>query len=75
MSADELRQLLRASVFRPFSVFVNDQAFSIPHPESAALAPHGRTLIVFHQQDTAFDILDVPLIARVLVQESKAGGT
>lgn len=69
MSADELRQLLRVSVFRPFTVFVNGHSFLISHPEFAALDPGGRTLIVFHKEDSAFEILDVPLIARAQVHE------
>jgi hypothetical protein len=62
---------LHASPFRPFTVYLaSDTAFSIPHPDFAALSPTGRTLIVFRKQDDAHDILDVPLIARVEVQES-----
>ncbi|MBI4324490.1 MAG: hypothetical protein HY674_04430 [Chloroflexi bacterium] len=71
MTSEELRQLLRASAFRPFTVHTTDGSFLVPHPEFAAMTPPGRTLIVFHKNDNAYDILDVDLIARVEVHEPK----
>ena len=68
MTAAELKQLLHATPFRPFTAYVpSDRPFLIKHTDFAALSPTGRTLIVFHSDDDAFDILDVPLIARVEV--------
>ena len=72
MRTDELRQLLRGSAFRPFTVYVGEQGFHVPHPEFAALTPRGQTLIVLHKDDEAFDILDVALIGRAEVQQRKA---
>lgn len=74
MTTDELRQLLRGAAFRPFTVYTDGKAFVIPHPEFAALTPPGKTLIVFHKDDNAFDLLDVELIARVEVQEPQPTG-
>ena len=74
MTGDEVKELLRTSAFRPFTVYVEGKAYRIAHPEFAALSPTGRTLIVFHQRDQAFDILDVPLIARVEVHEPVPSG-
>ena len=68
MTAAELKHLLHATPFRPFAAYVpSDRPFLIKHTDFAALSPTGRTLIVFHSDDDAFDILDVPLIARVEV--------
>jgi hypothetical protein len=67
MNADELKQLLRGSAFRPFTVHAEGADFLISHPEFAALSPRGDTLIIFHKDDSAFDILDVSLIARTAV--------
>lgn len=64
MTSDEIRQLLRVSAFRPFTVYVEGQAFHVPHPEFATLTPRGRTLVVMHKDDDALDLLDVALIAR-----------
>ena len=69
MTADELRQRLQEAGSRPFTVYVDGKPFRIAHPEFAALSPRGDILIVFHKSDAAFDILDVPLIARVAVHE------
>ena len=73
MNAAELKQLLHASPFRPFTVYLaSEKAFVVPHVDFAALSPTGRTLIVFRKEDGVFDILDVPLIARLEVQETAA---
>ena len=73
MSADELKQLLRAAPFRPLTVFLpNDRAFPVPHPDFAVLTPRGRTLILLHRDDDAVDLLDVPLITRVEVHDPAA---
>ena len=73
MNAAELRHLLHATPFRPFTVYLaSEKAFAVPHTDFAALSPAGRTLIVFRKEDGAFDILDVPLIARLEVQEAAA---
>jgi hypothetical protein len=73
MNAAELKQLLHATPFRPFTVYLaSEKAFAVPHVDFAALSPTGRTLIVFRKEDGVFDILDVPLIARLEVQETAA---
>jgi hypothetical protein len=72
MSADELRRLLGAVPFRPFTVYLpSERAFRVPHSDFASLAPNGRTLIIWLQQSSAFDILDVPLITRVEVEAER----
>jgi hypothetical protein len=69
MSADELRRLLNAVPFRPFTVYLpSEKTFSVPHSDFASLAPNGRTLIIWLQNSGAFDILDVPLITRLEVE-------
>ncbi len=76
MNADELKQLLHATPFRPFTVYLaSEKAFPVRHEDFAALTPKGRTLIVMHADDEAFDILDVPLIARLEVHEAKHNGS
>jgi hypothetical protein len=66
VSADELKKLLHAVPFQPFTVHtVSDKAFPVPHPEYGHVTPNGRLMIVSSQHSEAVDILDVPLIARV----------
>jgi len=72
MSADDLRNLLNAVPFRPFTVFLpSEKAFRIPHPDFALVTPRGRTMVVAQEQSDAVDILDVPLITRVEVQAGR----
>ena len=71
MTAGEIRQLLRGSAFRPFTVYANGKSFRISHPEFAALTGPGETLIVLHKDDNGFDLVDVPLIARVEVHDPR----
>jgi hypothetical protein len=75
MTADELRGLLRGAVFRPFTVHAEGKSFYVPHPEFAALTGPGKTLILLHKDDNAFDLLDVDLIARVEVHEPSGQGS
>ena len=73
MHADEIRQLLHASPFRPFTVHLpSDKSFLVPHSDFALLTPKGRTLIVSHEDKEAVDFLDVALITRIEIQESKS---
>jgi hypothetical protein len=74
MHADEIRQLLHASPFRPFTVYLaSEKSFVIPHQDFAWLTPKGRTLVVSVADKEAVDLLDVALIARVEVQEQSPG--
>ena len=76
MAPAELKQLLHTNPFRPFTVYLpSDKAFRIEHEDFAALAPNGRTLIVFHTHDDAHEILDVPLIARIEVHAPESSAT
>ena len=73
MSADELRDLLNAVPFRPFTVYPESQkAFRITDPEFALLTPNGRTLVVSQQLNDTLEVLDVPLIVRVEVETERA---
>jgi hypothetical protein len=73
MSADELRNLLNAVPFRPFTVYLPDYgAYRIPDPELALLTPNGHTLVLSEQPSDSPDILDVALITRVEVEAEPA---
>lgn len=73
MQAEDLRSLIRATPFRPFNVvLVSEKSYHIPHPDFAFLNPSGQVLIVAKAENNSFDILDVPLIARIEVPEKPA---
>jgi hypothetical protein len=75
MIADDIRTLLNAQPFQPFTLYMaSEKAYTVPHPEFASLSPRGRTLILWRQKG-GYDQLDVQLIARVEVQSSPGKGT
>ena len=70
MNAHELKQLLKASPFRPITICTgSDKRYSIGHPEFAALSPEGDTLIVFLPNARGHEVVDVPQIERVEVRK------
>ena len=70
MKPNELKQLLQASPYRPVTIcMASNKRYSIPHPEFAALAPDGGTLVVFLPNGRGLGVLDVPLIERVEVRK------
>ena len=74
MSADELKKLIHAVPFQPFTVFmVSDKSFEVPHPEYAHVTPNGLLMIVSDERSEGVDLLDVPLIARVKVRGNGYG--
>ena len=76
MHADEIRILLKATPFKPFTVYMpSEKSFLVPHPEFALLTQTGRTLVISYSDKEAVEILDVPLIARVEVQQTSAAGS
>jgi hypothetical protein len=76
MPAEELRVLLRAIPFKPFTVHLSgDKAFVVPHKEYALLTPKGGTLVVSHKDKEAVDLLEVASISRIEVHDPAASGT
>jgi hypothetical protein len=72
MHADELKKLLKATPFKPFTVDMpSEKAFQIPHSDFAFITPNGRTLIVAYGGG-GVDLLDIPLITRVEIQQATA---
>ena len=60
MTTEQLRQAHRAKPFRPFSIrLANGQRYSIPNPDSIALAPTGRTAAIWHDDGSA-SLVDLP---------------
>ena len=52
MIADEIRKLLRATPFAPFSVHLADgTTLPVPHPDYAVITPNGAVLYVFHMNE------------------------
>ena len=52
MSVDEIRKLLRAVPFTPFSVHLADgTTLLVPHSDYAAITPNGAVPCVFHMNE------------------------
>ena len=72
MHADQLKKLLKAIPFKPFTVYMpSEKAFQIPHSDFGFVTPNGRTLIVAYNGG-GVDLLDIPLITRIEVQQATA---
>jgi len=72
MRVEELRTLLKAREFRPFTLHTPDgAAVYVWHPDFALLSPDGRTLWVY-QRDYSCEMLDVMLITRCSVPAAPA---
>ncbi len=62
MQAKELQLLSRAQPFRPFVIRLADgRGVPVDHPEFMALAPTGRSAVVYGKGG-AFEVIDVPLV-------------
>ena len=61
MKADEIRKLLHADPFRPFTVHVADGGrLLVKHEDFVALAPSGREMLVYrHDKPDDYEIVDV----------------
>jgi hypothetical protein len=64
----QVRELHRAQPFKPFTIHMADgRRIAVKHPEFMALAPSGRTVIVY-QLDESFDIIDLLLVTDLEVR-------
>jgi hypothetical protein len=65
MRHEQIRQLLTAQPFRPFTIHLPEgRAVPVNHHDFALVSPDGRTLVVY-DRDSVADIIDVMLIASI----------
>lgn len=69
MHHEEIRRLLRARPFIPFTIHMPEgRSVRVSNSEFALLGPQGRTMFVYETDpDAPFNLLDVMLITRVEV--------
>ncbi len=73
MAPDQVRKVLQAVPFRPFTVEIGGQRrVPVKHTDYAQLSPAGRTLVVFSDDDDAADIIDVFLITSLSLAKTPA---
>ncbi|PZR71991.1 MAG: hypothetical protein DLM73_14255 [Chthoniobacterales bacterium] len=72
MTPDQIKDLLHATPFVPFSVYVaaEQKAYEIPHPDFAMLTHKNGVLIVARTDADAAHHISVPLITRIEMAES-----
>lgn len=72
MTGDQIQELLHATPFVPFKIVVAEQkVIEIPHPDFASLTRSKRIMAVNNERGTAFQLIDVMLIGRIEIAESK----
>jgi hypothetical protein len=65
MTTEQLRTAIRNSPFRPFVIRMADgRTFSIPHPDFLSISPAGRTVVIYHPDDSA-SIVDLLLMTEI----------
>lgn len=65
MTIDRIRELYGAKPFRPFTIHLADgREISVRHQEFMALGPGGRTVVVFHDDDS-LNIIDLLLVTDI----------
>jgi len=63
MTAESIKEYLRASPFVPFTVRVPDYPpMRVPYPDFAHLSPKGKTMFVFTEKGEGVRMLDVVMI-------------
>ncbi len=67
MTIDELRNVYQAKPFRPFTIHLADgRKLDVPHAEFLSHSPKGRTVIVYHE-DESFSVIDLLLVTKLKV--------
>ena len=67
MQVNKLRSVYRAQPFRSFVMHMADgRAVQVDHPELMALAPTGRSAVVYGR-DGQFEVIDVMLVTGLKV--------
>jgi hypothetical protein len=67
MKDEEIRRLLRARPFVPFTVHLPEgRSVHVSHPDFALVSPQGRTMLAY-EPDESFNMIDVMLIASIEV--------
>ncbi len=67
MTAEQIKNAREANPFRPFTLMVADgRSHRIPHRDYISVSPSGRTIIVYHT-DESFSIVDLLLVTELLI--------
>jgi hypothetical protein len=74
MTVEQLKNVLHAVPFRPFTIHLGDgRAFFVKHRDFISRSPSGRTIIV-HGDDDTFSVLDMLLVTELEVHAQASPG-
>lgn len=72
MTTEQLRRMHQAQPFQPFTIRMADgNSYHVPHREFLSISPSGRTIIVYHDDDSA-SIIDLLLVTELKADASPA---
>jgi len=73
MTTDQLRNVLKATPFQPFTIHLADgRHIDVRHAEFVALSPSGRSMVVY-QPDESFNVVDLLLVTDLAVGRNGNG--
>ena len=71
MTTEQFRATLHLQPFRPFKIRMADgRAFDVAHPDFVAQSQSGRTVIVFHPDET-YSVLDLLLLTELQITNGR----
>jgi len=74
MTVEQLKNVLQANPFRPFTIHMGDgRVFLVKHRDFISRSPSGRTVIV-HGDDESFRILDLLRVTELEVHPPNKPG-
>ena len=76
MEIEKIRELVHAVPFQPFALSAaGGTPVHVAHPDFIALAPNGRTILVYGADGGSHSLLTVPLISQVDVHDAASNGS
>jgi hypothetical protein len=72
MKIEQLRGVHQATPFQPFTIHLEDgRHYAVPRREFLSHHPHGRTVVVFHEDDSA-SFFELALVNEIRVHPTVA---
>jgi hypothetical protein len=73
MTLEELRKIVHASPFQPFTIYLADStSIRIPHPDFIAIPSAGRTVVVYREGERAHTVVDLLLATKLEVSSAQS---
>ena len=74
MIAEDIRELLKASIFKPFDVHVTaGPVYHVPHPDYVWMIPGGNNLVIASERGTIGVLVNADHITHVSIEKPALG--